>query len=204
MEERSPSGASAATGATPLSAGTLSPVSGDSSTRSPWARSSRASAGTRSPASSRMMSPGTSCSAGMVRRCPSRRTAARGSSIRAMADSASCALPSWMKPIAAFTSTTSRITAASTGLPKARARAPATTSTTTSMERNWSSSRRQAGRPGARGRRFGPWRASRAEASLSVRPRPVAPSAASVASGDSACQAARSVAASGRSVMRPG
>ena len=65
-DARSPSGASAATGAMSLVTAADSPVSAASCARRPRASISRRSAGTRSPASSRTTSPGTSSSPGTV------------------------------------------------------------------------------------------------------------------------------------------
>jgi hypothetical protein len=65
------------------------------------------------------MSPGTSSSAAMPRRSPLRITAACGARMRRIASSADSALPSWMKPIAAFAMTTASITSVSTHAPSA-------------------------------------------------------------------------------------
>jgi hypothetical protein len=64
MQARSASAVAAGTGAGPLPTGSASPVKADSSTRSPSAASTRASAGIRSPASTTSTSPGTSPAAG--------------------------------------------------------------------------------------------------------------------------------------------
>ncbi len=74
--ELRPAIASAVTGSVALSTGNDSPVSDDSSISSARASSSRQSAGTTSPAPSRMTSPTTNPTAGMVRSRPSRRTRA--------------------------------------------------------------------------------------------------------------------------------
>ena len=94
MQERSPSGASAATGRVFLSAATDSPVRADSSTRRLAVLNRRRSAGTLSPARSLTTSPGTSWSESTVIQLPSRRTSEAGESISRIAASASAAFPS--------------------------------------------------------------------------------------------------------------
>ena len=111
MSVRSPSGASAAaTASTPLPTGRLSPVSAASAISIVAAVSTRPSAGTTSPASTATMSPGTSCSAGSRASAPSRRTRALTIIIFASAATAAAALPSWLRPSAALSSVSSRIT----------------------------------------------------------------------------------------------
>ncbi len=109
----SPSAASAATSPSAFSAATDSPVSGASSTSTPRARTSRTSAGRRSPASSSTTSPSTSSRTGSCRRSPARRTTACGAIMPAIAASACSALPSCTKPTVALAMTTTRMTAAS-------------------------------------------------------------------------------------------
>ena len=77
-----------------LSAGTLSPVSADSSICSALAAMIRPSAGTWSPAATRTTSPTTSCSAGISASAPSRRTRAVAFIIDLSAFIALSALPS--------------------------------------------------------------------------------------------------------------
>jgi hypothetical protein len=99
MSVRSPRSVSAAgTGSTPFGTGMLSPVSADSATSRVAACSSRPSAGTTSPASIDTTSPGTSCSAGISTRVPSRRTFALTIIICCRAATAAAALPSWRRP----------------------------------------------------------------------------------------------------------
>jgi hypothetical protein len=114
MPCRSPTGASSATGRTDFSTGTDSPVSTASSMRRDRTSISRRSAGTLSPDCKSTTSPGTSCSAGTVMRRPSRSTAAEGDNRFRTASSAASALPSWMKPIRALSTTTATMTAVST------------------------------------------------------------------------------------------
>ena len=118
MLTRSPSAASAATGScASFSDGTDSPVSADSSDFRPALCSRRASAGTKSPASSRMMSPGTSDAASMICSVPSRSTRACGADMLLSASSAFSALLSCSMPMTAFRMTISRISAGSKNSP---------------------------------------------------------------------------------------
>ncbi len=87
-----------------LPAGTLSPVSADSSICSELAWTMRPSAGTWSPAASSTTSPTTSCSAGMCASTPSRRTRAVSFIIDLSAFMALTALPSWRRPMKALSS----------------------------------------------------------------------------------------------------
>ncbi|MNT17060.1 hypothetical protein D3C72_1521910 [compost metagenome] len=114
---RSPSAASAGTGSSRFSAGTDSPVRIASSAESPRARSSRISAGTLSPASSTTTSPGTISRASTVCRSPSRTTTVCGAIMSLIASRARSALPSWMKPTMALTTTTMTMTTPSTTWP---------------------------------------------------------------------------------------
>ena len=111
---RSPKAASGATGATPLSTGTDSPVRIASSALSPRVSNKRRSAGTRSPASTNTMSPGTNSAASMPIRRPPRSTAERGANIPRIAAMACSARPSCTKPTMAFTMTTAKMTPVST------------------------------------------------------------------------------------------
>ena len=83
--------------------GTLSPVSADSSIWSALALTIRPSAGTSSPAASRITSPATRPSAGIFASAPSRRTRAVASIIDLRAFIALSALPCWRSPVKAFT-----------------------------------------------------------------------------------------------------
>ena len=169
-DDRSPSAASAATGSTDFWTGTDSPVSADSSIWRLRAVIRRRSAGTRSPDARCTRSPGTSSSAGMVMRLPSRTTVALSDSMLRMAFSACSALPSWMKPIAALITTTPTITAASTISPSRALTAAAAISTRIRILLNWAANRHSALRPAGGVRRFGPCRASRSAASSALRP----------------------------------
>lgn len=107
---RSPSGASAATTASAsFSEGTDSPVSADSSDFREEEVSSRASAGTKSPASSRTMSPTTSFEASTMASLPSRSTRACGAERFLSASSAFSALLSCITPITALAMTMATI-----------------------------------------------------------------------------------------------
>ncbi len=81
-----------------LAAGTLSPVSADSSISSALEETMRPSAGTSSPAEMRTMSPATSWSAGISASAPSRRTRAVAFIIDWSAFMALSALPSCRRP----------------------------------------------------------------------------------------------------------
>ena len=85
-----------------LAAGTLSPVSADSSICSALDAMIRPSAGTWSPAEMRMTSPTTSSSAGISDSAPSRRTRAVAFIIDLSAFIALSALPSCRRPTTAF------------------------------------------------------------------------------------------------------
>ena len=87
-----------------FAAGTLSPVSADSSIWSDVAETIRPSAGTSSPAASRTTSPTTSSSAEILASEPSRRTRAVASIIDFNAFIALSALPAWRRPTTALMS----------------------------------------------------------------------------------------------------
>ncbi len=150
--------------------GTLSPVSVEVSTEAASERSTRRSAGTRSPASSTIRSPTTTDSASITTATPSRITRARtGSSPRseAAARSARC---SCAKANAPFSTTTRKIAIPSWGIPAAKARPPAAQS---NRAKKWTNCRASttAARGGAcSGNRLGPSRRRRAAASAAVRP----------------------------------
>ena len=110
----SPNGASSFTSASAsLSAGTDSPVSADSSLFRFALTISLASAGTKSPASSLMMSPGTTCVEATMLSCPFLITLACGADIFFSASSAFSALLSCTNPSTAFKMTMSRMSAGS-------------------------------------------------------------------------------------------
>ena len=85
-----------------LDAGTLSPVSADSSMSSECASMILPSAATLSPASSMTTSPGTTSSAGISASAPSRRTRAVCFISDLSAFIALSALPSWRRPVTAL------------------------------------------------------------------------------------------------------
>ena len=85
-----------------LAAGTLSPVSADSSICRALAAMIRPSAGTSSPAAMSTTSPTTTWSAGICASAPSRRTRAVAFIIDLSAFMALSALPSWRRPITAL------------------------------------------------------------------------------------------------------
>ena len=118
-----------------FSTGTDSPVMALSSV---WRRlhsSTRASAGTRSPASSKMTSPGTRAAAGTCRGVPSRRALAWGADIRRSSSRAWWAWSSWVMEMTAFTTTMTRIMAPSSqsSPPLAHRESPAAASSTRIM-----------------------------------------------------------------------
>ena len=90
-----------------LAAGTLSPVSADSSICRALAVMMRPSAGTSSPAARRTMSPTTTCSAGISDSDPSRRTRAVAFIIDLSAFIALSALPSCRRPTTALSTVSS-------------------------------------------------------------------------------------------------
>jgi hypothetical protein len=90
-----------------LAAGTLSPVSADSSICSALAATMRPSAGTWSPAEMSTTSPTTSSSAGICASVPSRRTRAVAFIIDLRAFMALSALPSCRIPTTAFSTVSS-------------------------------------------------------------------------------------------------
>ena len=94
MHSRSPTVALVATASVLLSAGTDSPVSAASSVRRFFASMRRRSAGILSPDSRSTMSPGTSCSAGIMRVSPPRSVRASADSMLRIDSSAFSALPS--------------------------------------------------------------------------------------------------------------
>ena len=105
---RSPSGcSSSARVVRSLAIGADSPVSAASWTSSDAEEMMRASAGTRSPASTSRMSPGTSPTASTSSTVPSRRTRAIGTCSWASASTLAIALRSWLVPMITLNSTSS-------------------------------------------------------------------------------------------------
>ncbi len=106
MLSRSPSPTSAsASGSVALPIGALSPVSAASCVSIVAVRTSRPSAGTMSPASSRTTSPGTRSCAGTRETAPSRSTRLVGSCMVASASTLLRACISWRVPMTTLTST---------------------------------------------------------------------------------------------------
>ena len=133
---QSPRGASSGSGPpAAFSTGTDSPVIALSSQRSPAASSRRASAGTRSPASSRITSPGTSSAASTRTGAPPRRAVAWGEVIFRSSSRARWAWSSWEMEMMLFTTTMTRMMAASSqSSPRLAARdSPAAPSSTKIM-----------------------------------------------------------------------
>ena len=145
----SPNGAfSSTTVSASFSDGTDSPVSADSSLFKLTLRIRRASAGTKSPASRRIISPGTSIAASITFSSPSRITLAWGADILFNASRAFSALLSCITPIIAFIITMARISTGSKnsfGLPSMTAMANDTAAAISSMiiiaSLNWSTKR---------------------------------------------------------------
>ena len=158
----------------PSTPGRLSPVSADSATSSVAAWSRRPSAGTTSPASIETTSPGTSCSAGHLRRAsPSRRTFALMIIIFWSAATAAAALPSWLQAEdgvedASAAGARCRCRTARAGrCCRCRRRA----ARSASGRWYWRTNARQRGSGFASANRFGPCCSSRAAASARGQPR---------------------------------
>ena len=170
-EWRSPIGAFASTGSVFFSTGWLSPVRAASSTSRLLATKISPSAGKRSPASTKTMSPGTMVSVGTIIMVPSRRTRTCAVSILRSASSDFSARFSCTKPITALNTTTTRTT-------RGVFSSPDTTSDTSaaamrmrmSMSLNWARNFFQPGIVSAAASWFGPNSASLRAASAEVRP----------------------------------
>ena len=108
-----PTSSSASRVVASFSLGTDSPVKAASSICNELASIKRTSAGTTSPASRIIMSPGTNSVLLTFLMVPSRRTLALGEAIFRKASIASSALASWKTPIIAFKITTNKIIKAS-------------------------------------------------------------------------------------------
>lgn len=139
MFVRSPSPAGAASGASSLRTGSLSPVRAASATVSDAASSRRASAATASPSPSTSTSPGTTSCAGIRTSSPSRTTVAVGAAMRWRAATASSARRSWRKPSTPLATTITAVTMASKGTPSALSATHATTDTTVAATRRYTS-----------------------------------------------------------------
>ena len=114
MQVRSPNDAERSTGFVFFPTASNSPVNAASCTCRFFTFIRRTSAGTLSPDSTQTRSPGTSDSAAIACRRPSRNTLACSDSILRIASSARSAFPSCKKPISALMMTTPRITPVST------------------------------------------------------------------------------------------
>ena len=150
---------------------TLSPVSIDSSTATPTARSTRRSALTRSPASSSTTSSTTSSSAPTSTTAPSRSTRARGGSSSARRDAARSARYSWTKAKTPLSTTTTAMATASCGIPPTSASPAATHRVKAKKWIIWRSSWRTGGSDRAAGMTLGPSRSRWARTCSPVRPR---------------------------------
>ena len=128
------------------------------------------SAGTRSPPASITMSPGTSSTLFTRIFLPSRRTTASATTIFMRASSALSAFDSWRKPMMAFTTTTMKITLASTHSPRNPVTTAAAISTSTRGAVNCRASRTHEGVPPRTLTRFSPKRSSLTDASALVSP----------------------------------
>ena len=164
-----------------FSAGTGSPVMADSSVRSPAHSSTRPSAGTRSPASRWMMSPGTSLAASTRQSCPSRTARAMGADRSRRASRAFSALSSWEMEMTALRRTMPRMMTASiqSRPPPAHRETPAAHRSTTIMGSFiWARNRLNRGSGVRCSSSLPPYRSSRRRASAEVRPsfRPVSSS----------------------------
>ena len=136
--------------------GSDSPVSAASSTRRSTVEMSRASAGTRCPALTSMMSPGTTVCASMSRSCPVRTTDARGVSSSSSASMARRARHSVRKPMSVLMTRTAAIAAASSRSPRIRETTAATMRRTTTTPVSWSRRMASAEMGGGGDTRFGP------------------------------------------------
>lgn len=203
--ERSASGASERFRAcASFATGDDSPVSAASLVRSTVLSMSRESAGTTSPLSSRITSPGTSSAAPTTRGMPARRTRAeRPVSLRSAA-SARSARYSCVKPMTAFTTRIAPIAEQSAHSPDAPEISAAASRITISTLLNCAANR-ASGRTGFESAiSLGPNAVMRRETSASSSPRALDPSVLSVSSTDEACHA-RDGAVSLRTVRaRPG
>ncbi len=138
--------------------------------KEPASQETRLSAGTWSPASISIRSPGTSSSEGTTRRVPSRTTFAAGEESRLRAARAFSARYSWTNPMTAFSATIATIATASIhSLRKPETRA-APMRTQMMKSANWPQRRLSAGIPSLPRRRFGPCSARRRSASSAARP----------------------------------
>ena len=199
MSTRSPSGVSAlSTASTPFEAGTLSPVSADSSISSVAARMIRPSAGTTSPASTFTTSPGTIWSAGISTTWPSRTTFDLMSIIPWSAATAFAALPSWLSPMNALTSVRMMRRRPVWAWPIGKQTMPATSRTICIGSAYWRRNARHRGSRFPSANLFGPNCAARFVASAVVSPASaVTPCCASASSTESVCHAGPVAGASG-------
>src|SRR5689334_16792572 len=185
---RSASGAATGTGAGPLPAGSASPVRVDSSTRSPSAAITRASAGTRSPASITNTSPGTSSAAGISATAPPHRMQAAGAASWRSASIALAARSSVTASVMTTKAITTKMAMASSRCPNTDDSTPTTSSSSCSGSvAAFSSSSRTESFFGAAGA-LGPYRASRRARSPAGSPAALASSRSRTAAASTACQ----------------
>src|SRR4051794_21169280 len=191
MSTRSPSEASALTAASSLGTGALSPVSADSSISRVAARTRRPSAGTRSPASMLMTSPGTMSCIATIAIAPFRRTLAWTTIIFWSAATLASALPSWLRPSMALKTVSRTSTTPVANCPgRNMLTMPAPSSTICIGSEYCARNAFQRGTLAASANLFGPALARRVSTSASVRPAScVTPSASNTSAGAIACQA---------------
>jgi hypothetical protein len=172
IEVRSATTASSATVVVFFSTGADSPVRVDSSQQRVLPCTSRMSAVTTSPLSSRTMSPGTICSAGRILSLPSRitREAREPSFLKASMDLT--ARSSVTNPIAVLMASTSRIAIASVHSPNSAAITAAVANSQTTGLLSCLGRMAGAVTRGCIRSVLGPWRFSRRAASCPVRPKP--------------------------------
>jgi len=149
---------------------TDSPVSADSSTCSCAISIRRRSAGIWLPASSSTMSPGTSALAGSTCTSPPRSTVACAAASRRSAARAWSARQACTKPMAALSTTMTRMTSVSVRSPTRPDTTAAPSNTSTMKSWNCSSSSARGPRRAWSSSSLAPWRAARRVASSACRP----------------------------------
>ncbi|CAB4815822.1 unannotated protein [freshwater metagenome] len=185
MPLRSPSGTDSSVGPpTALTTGVLSPVRADSAASRFAVEISRPSAGTRSPASSSTMSPGTTSRDSTYSSEPSRRTRAREVIEFRSASTDFSARCSCMKPITTLRTTTVRTIAGVLSSPDtSQATTAAVMRSRMSLSVKPASRRRHAGTPAAATSSFGPWESRRRAASCVESPSEASPLFGAVSAG---------------------
>ncbi len=153
-----------------LVTGTDSPVRFDSSTARSWLSKRRASAGTRSPGSKKIISPGTKVEASTTDLCPSRSTLQWGAASLPRAKRDCSALYSWEKPKTALRKTMAKIAVASRYSPRNTEMTTVPKRTKTIKSWNWRKKRSRGETGGFVSKRLGPRRCRRSRAALAVNP----------------------------------